>query len=439
MASSFRLLAVELVEEIVTYLDVHDIAALRLTCREIERKASYGSFAEYFKVANIDLTRKALQNFVHLTRNGGLGTHLQRCTISSIARNDDIPHHERTEYAQLLFQAFLNLKMYSPKKMLKSLTLRVSPISGIGSVAGIENNSNPFMSSRKIWIAAIDVFNIMMAALVGSRIVVEDELCLFGRVKGCSLTTDTLFTSWQSPVSVSAFRTIKKLNLSLSAPFEAKVEHSFEAETPSQMQARYCRVALNGILERLRLFPQLHSLELHWYRQDRILETSYTGIIRERQVIPKRKDLPQLVACILRGFYASGTTLLNFLSLLNPTKVGLENISLTSGRWDPIFLHIIDKAKAVHLDDLYQAGTLLHYSQVPGHAKWPSSGPDIGPTTLTYKNEVGPIIYRLASGTPRGSWPYHQWRIRRGKEYGPPWHDKYQYDEYNAEHVFPIG
>lgn len=47
--SSLKALHIELIEHIVTFLELRDIASLRLTCRAIKSKASQGCFATFFK------------------------------------------------------------------------------------------------------------------------------------------------------------------------------------------------------------------------------------------------------------------------------------------------------------------------------------------------------------------------------------------------------
>ena len=53
MNANLTSLATELVEEIVQYLDFYDIASLRLTCRILEQKASYGKFTTYVTVVTL--------------------------------------------------------------------------------------------------------------------------------------------------------------------------------------------------------------------------------------------------------------------------------------------------------------------------------------------------------------------------------------------------
>lgn len=318
MTSPFSLLAVELVEEIVTHLDFHDIASFRLTCRDLERKASYGSFTQHFKTTNIDLTWDALQTFVDLTRHGRLGTHLQCCTISGIARNHEILHAERAEQLYLLTQAFDSLKRYSPRKSLASLSLRVSPDPRNGW-ENLPRDLNPLLSWRMVWKAAMNTFTLTMAALNTAGLAVDEEMNVFGTVKGCSLTSDTFFSFTQTPVFARTFWSMKTLTLSLSAPLQAFVRHSLEAETQSQMQTRYSGLALQDVARTLRSLPLLQVLEVHWYRIDRILEASriaYSAEPHNQTATSDRDGLPQLARCTLRGLYLTSHHLLS-LSLIH--------------------------------------------------------------------------------------------------------------------------
>lgn len=42
-------LPTELMEHVATFLEVHDLSSLRLTCHEMEQKSSYGCFESLFR------------------------------------------------------------------------------------------------------------------------------------------------------------------------------------------------------------------------------------------------------------------------------------------------------------------------------------------------------------------------------------------------------
>jgi hypothetical protein len=438
MGSPLEALPVELIEHIVTVLEFSDIAALRLTSRAIEAKASNGRFNSFLKTKKIDLTTKTLQRFVKATGKGQRGCLLQHCTITGIIRGDTPAHEDSTEHERLLTKAFRNLKQGSPEKSLASLSLRVTV--RVEDSNGDLVEPHEYRNGREVWRAALRTFRVAMAALHESQLPVNEHLDIFGGAKGCSLGCDAFLAEF-APESASRgeiFRSLKTLTARLSAPpnlDEVASEHASECESDSiaEYKARQPPLAQSGwqadrvlgeILNVLPTVPELKSLDLHWYmlkeNNDPAPSVPAATTLHGSGTSP---GFPHLKECRLRGVYASETNLLHFLSALRPTEVKLTYIRLTSGAYTPVFQYLTSEDSPVtsyHLDDVHEGRKLVHFV-VPGPPKFPYLGrPDIGPSTLSREGgQVKEAIqYRFTRKRPLGSPQRTRWGRFKAQEFG---------------------
>ncbi|KAL9078392.1 MAG: hypothetical protein Q9157_002687 [Trypethelium eluteriae] len=177
MASLLEALQIELIENIVIFLELCDIASLRLTSRNIEDKASQGCFTAFFKDKDVELKTRRLQEMVRITSQGRLGYLLQDCAISGVAQKETTATDESAEHLRLLTEVFRNLKQRSPKGELSSLGLRV--VARVEGPDGELIEPHEFCSWRAVWNTASHTFNVAMAALSESQLPVENHLDIF--------------------------------------------------------------------------------------------------------------------------------------------------------------------------------------------------------------------------------------------------------------------
>lgn len=85
MTLCLEALPIDLIEHIVTPLDLSGIASLRLTSRPVQSKAFRVSFTAFFKNKDVELTKSSPQAMVRSTSQGRLGCLLQHCTVIDIA------------------------------------------------------------------------------------------------------------------------------------------------------------------------------------------------------------------------------------------------------------------------------------------------------------------------------------------------------------------
>lgn len=117
-------LPVEIIEAIVTQLDLHGICCLRSTGLKIAAKASQGSFKVHFMSKSIKLSEGKLNDFVKLTQRDGLGCLLQNLTlIAHVPLLDELVGHLNQEHElRLLSTALANIRTKSAHGSLRSLT-----------------------------------------------------------------------------------------------------------------------------------------------------------------------------------------------------------------------------------------------------------------------------------------------------------------------------
>lgn len=258
-------LHVELFENIMTYLDISDIASFRLTSRTTESKVSQRSLATFFEQKNVELSLESLQKMVQVTSEGWLGSLLQRCTITGVVKNvRSSVDEDSTELLSLLIKAFSNLRQRSIGDKILSLHLQVA--ASVES-ANSESTDVPVTCSwRNVWDAALHTFNITMSALYQSRLPVNEHLDIFSSVRGCSLACDALMASFQESANVQSFRHLKTLRTSLSELHKPVIEHQIESTATGldvHAQVVYLSLTLRGLTQLSDVMPDLETLDLH--------------------------------------------------------------------------------------------------------------------------------------------------------------------------------
>lgn len=445
-------------DRIVSCLQLHDIAALRLTSRATYHRASQGSFAARFEHKNIELTVGALQNFERMTHPGSLGLLLQHCIVTGILRVEQTASDDNTgrgssrssvrpenastddsaELVHLLTKAFSNLKQNGLYNSLVSLSFRVDirTESLDGSLVRPEAFSDP----KAIWDTALQTFNNTMAALEASELHVTEKLDVFASLKSCSLMWNAFLGFSQKFPSEGSFRTLKKLSISLSAWPQANLEvlgedgrlNNVTEELGPQSQSRtHQSSVLWHILQLSRIMPSLEALELHWYVVKGGNEPAPPSQTSTPQEATSNKSSMSLKECILRGVYISETDLLHFLTSVHPASVTLEYTNLISGSYVPIFDYLTGPDSPVtsyHLDDLteprqeawqWDKRYLVHF-EVPGRPKFRYAGDNPGPSTLArHGRQVKDAIhYRWPRGRAIGSGELRHWRQAKLNEFG---------------------
>ncbi|KAK7740992.1 hypothetical protein SLS53_005055 [Cytospora paraplurivora] len=156
----------ELIELIMTSLELSDITSLRLTCRRIEDETSQ-QFGNAFRYKDVKLTTTALQKFVRITGQGRFGCLLRNCTLTGIASDEEITTDDVPEHGRLLTDAFRNLRHRSPSGGLNSLTLGLA--GRVGGELVLPDDIRVRHGWRAIWDAAARTFRTTVTALEKSQ------------------------------------------------------------------------------------------------------------------------------------------------------------------------------------------------------------------------------------------------------------------------------
>lgn len=430
--SPFENLHTELVELVVSFLELRDIASLRLTCRNIEGKASQQSFSTFFKDKNVILTSGSLQEFARITDEGRFGCLLQHCTLTGIVstNGDAIASDIIDEHSRLLAVAFRNLKQHSPGGGLASLALGVA--AHVGSEGTLIQPDDVRVRSawRFVWDTAARTFSIAMTALEESQVSVGVCLDVFGQVPSCSLAHDVFLARAGLLASTQVFGSLKKLTLSLSGPYRATYEPKWPASIPEtsdmirETERNYSHQALQTVAQLPLASQELAGLNVHWFDLGRHLSTSQsTGTTQVNNTIIMSNTMC-IKSCKLRGVFLSETELQQFLQGTRVEDLTLTDIHLRPGTYGAILSWLTDpdsSIKSYHLDDLRENSKLVHFN-IPGHSKFPYLADQMGPSTLTqHEGEARESVsYRLPSSRPLGSPQKMRWTRRKTQEFGPP-------------------
>ncbi|KAI1211402.1 uncharacterized protein F4807DRAFT_420288 [Annulohypoxylon truncatum] len=434
MKSSLEALPIELVERIVTLLDLRDIASLRLTNRNIESKASQGYFTTFFYHKNIMLCTNTLENMVRVTSRGRLGCQLRYCTITGISGLYVATTLDLHDYARLLTEAFLNLKKFSPRGRLASLCLRV--IARAQDSDGGLREPETFHAWRDIWTTALHIFDVTMLALNESHTSVDEYLDVFGGTIGCSLAYGAFLSLTEKFPSMDSLRSLKKLMLSLSS------SHTYPTEQLTNTATTAPEGLCQSILQMSGIMPELESLDLHWYdvgsNMPPTLVQSTTSLKNN-----SHSKFARLKECSLRGVYVSENELLEFVKAVHPAALTMADVHLISGTYTSIFEYLTLSETPVtyyHLDDIREGIDLVHFD-VPGGPKFRYQDINMGPSTLIRQMDhvKEPIQYRITRRRPLGSGERRRWCESKYREYGPLRQAVYDFVELNSPVDFPAS
>ncbi|KAK4624572.1 hypothetical protein CLAFUW4_06446 [Fulvia fulva] len=202
-------LPLEVVEEIVTLLDLTDVCKFRLTSKELAAKASHGRFKTFFRHKEIDVDDlKKIESFMRMTQSGGLGCLLE--TLSLVRY--DFPESRNVQGSSTIAaftDCFKNLEQHSRAKSLREIVLDIWAKDDTG-----ERCAPNRKHWRHIWLLAGALYRDAMAAVSESELLVEG-LCFFATTGNCSLGFDEFAscpTFLYTPIA-----TLKSLSLSLSS------------------------------------------------------------------------------------------------------------------------------------------------------------------------------------------------------------------------------
>ncbi|GLB10434.1 hypothetical protein AtubIFM57258_006842 [Aspergillus tubingensis] len=361
-------LPVELIEEVASRLDFHDLCALRLTGRTVSSKSSNATFRNYFLSKKLELAEAPLEQFVLVTKPGRSGLCLQQLTlyasieppISEDASTGGMsPVTSRV--VQLLARGFQNMRDYSPQNNALSVSLKVL---GKGHkkelAAKILRVTMAALGSTGLPIHSFDVFTEGYSHTRGG-------FCSFpiGEI------TEALPGGNTADLNrlAMAFQPCNKICLSLA---HHVLEFSLHQRRHIVFPQSYeeARDHTRSLCDLLTLCPTLEELHLVW-EYDPVDERT-AGVLEELYFfrrVAESCQFPRLEKCTLHNLRMTEATLLTFFRQLTR----LEHLDLRSiflqGEFDGLFRLLsteMPELRYLRLQGLYSStGTLRFLNEPP--------------------------------------------------------------------------
>ena len=452
----------EILERILTYLDVESIKRLRLVNRSLSKDCVGPCFRSFTRQPTIDLTTESfaavfnallsipwLEHSIHTltilatsfdssNAESMLAAGGRKVYDSDEDESDYVPYSTE-ELADTQSELdWLNTQKEargneSQDSIVDSLVLIFRRLKALNTIrldaailcgANSKKSITAVRSPSPTWARASQVHFMTMAAIVRSGISVS-RLNIYRDTLRCSVPLNDYAAqiSSFSPGDLSAsFANLDALGLSIASTERGDTRDTTTTED-----------ILPVISRLLQWTPKLRKLSLHVYR------TTDADTEIDDEIFTSMADtvhLPRLQECSLSGFYLTVESLLQFLTK-HPTiqQVALEELHLTSGSWKTIFAHFSRRMPSLahlHLSNMLYGGV---GGVVNLHPVWQSKDPEDPSTyfpclwggfvihTRSFTMEQlqkGLVFQSRPRGRTMGSTNIAQWRRRRRAEYGPP-------------------
>ena len=450
----------EILERILTYLDVESIKRLRLVNRSLSKDCVGPCFRSFTRQPTIDLTTESfaavfnallsipwLEHSIHTltilatsfdssNAESMLAAGGRKVYDSDEDESDYVPYSTE-ELADTQSELdWLNTQKEargneSQDSIVDSLVLIFRRLKALNTIrldaailcgANSKKSITAVRSPSPTWARASQVHFMTMAAIVRSGISVS-RLNIYRDTLRCSVPLNDYAAQIASfsPGDISAsFVNLDALELSIASTERGDTRDTTTTEDNLPVISRL-----------LKWTPKLRKLNLHVYRitgaNPEIDDEIFTSLA-------DTTHLPLLQEYSLSGFYLPVQSLLQFLKK-HPTiqHLALEELILTSGSWKPVFTHLsrMPSLTRLHLSNICHGdeGNVVNLYPV-----WQRKDPE-DPSAYFPCLRGGLVVHtrsftmeELQKGlefksSPRGrtmgSTNIAQWRRRRRAEYGP--------------------
>ncbi|KFY79367.1 hypothetical protein V499_01631 [Pseudogymnoascus sp. VKM F-103] len=455
MGSLIENCTIDVINEIINYLEPDAIRNLRLSCKTLAIKSSSLYHVKaLFQSKHVDLTEQALRACAEGTQAGGLCCLVEELTLSSIAGGGDAPRRTRQGRVQLwrknkdslLSQSFIALKRNGPTRRLASLSLEVAVPPDLKARLQPADARAEY-DWRPVSEAAVDTFHTTFRALATSQLRTE-SLNMFNGPgqQRCSLPCNALSkVDWDDEGLTESLSSMRSLSISLSnrvSKFDEDEDghvitdnrttrrsrrnhHNEEDVSIAQDERNF-----TGLASLFQLLKNLKSFELHYFR----LRGELQGLplpmdwCHERllQHLVTLNSLPNLTRSTLRGIYATETDLLAFIKQTRVSELSLENVTLSSGTFRSIFDYCTSTATSVtklNFNVLYEMGAQPSPMVLflgPGRSRLGYDAFGLGSESLERSGDDinQPISYHTPPPPPMGSPVMARYVAFRRREYG---------------------
>ncbi|OJZ88049.1 hypothetical protein ASPFODRAFT_43671 [Aspergillus luchuensis CBS 106.47] len=363
-------LPVELIEEIVAWLDFHDHCALRLTGRTISVKSSNAAFRNYFLSKKVEIAEASLEHFVGVTQPGRFGLWIQDLTLYATPSQSYVDDEDTGELLpinprmiELLAQGFANIHNNSPHDEPLSITLKVLGDSYLGALADrVFQVTMSALKSSGLPIRSLDAFADGYSHTYGGRCSFpfgEIPEAVFG---GSTADLTRLAAAFQpcKKIGLSLAHHIHKIDFLRTQELSSMPEYEFELP-PSYEEARENTRSLARLLS---LCPTLEELHLAWEYDD-FEETA--GVREELYFFDRVVESCQfqgLKKCTLYDIRMSEATLMTFFrQLTRLVHLDLELIHI-DGHSDGLFRLLstaMPELNYLRLQSLYSSSGTIYF------------------------------------------------------------------------------
>ena len=383
-------LPTEIIEKIAENLDLPDLSNLRLTCRDMSRRATGPQMKSHFHAQTTDLSSSSLARLVAITSNPTFGPAVKRLTVLATVYFADWldkmagPALNMTRivgsYSENQIEEFpQDLEFISDRRAEQSLAELEAHVSVIEQLTVIMKNlghldsvnlvgvvvtsrdqmCSPARAAPKLWhnVArrAAQAFYVTMEAMVRSGLQTP-VFQVFPTTRRCSIPAGCV--SWLLSVMDveplgTALSPLKNFSLSFApisgtrneiglGPGRAGGQGGGHEGEDGPEAAALEEETFQALPALLGLMPQLEILDLHMYNPFRRRSVGYSNIFVN---MARDVQFPKLQKCILRGIWGTEESLLQFLEkhASQIEHLELRDFWLTEGTWAPVFRQLNTK------------------------------------------------------------------------------------------------
>lgn len=408
MVASLESCSPEIIEIIVSFLNVTDAGNLRLTNRSLRLKATQGHFKSFFRSKRVRITGPELKDLTILTQNGWLGCEIRDLILvgvvnntmrldAAVRANPDDPQRQDLEillerqrdYEQfrdskqivrLLKESFSNIAANSSAGKLRSLSLEATVYR---RDATHELPPRFGGSWRLIWQITAETFQIVLSALRGSNLAIGNLDVFNGsQLQRCSIASNALCgLDYRAAELSTVLGYLSSLSISLSeqiidlTPQEAQSSGDSADEIGwsddeewdiEEILARgHEQDNFTGLSKLIQGCQYLKVLEIHHYRVNSLsLDSHHHRIF---QSVAEMGSLPPLEGCTLRGVFLREVDLLAFVKQLSMSlrRLSLQTVRMASGTFRSIFDYLasdVPSLESLYFDELLIGRDLVHFT-----------------------------------------------------------------------------
>ncbi|KAI5241472.1 hypothetical protein E4T43_05459 [Aureobasidium subglaciale] len=412
MTYSISNLPPELVENILSRLELHDVCNLRLVDHATDIASTQAHFKSFCESKTLHLSRDALAKFIAGTDHNRFARVLRDLNLNPPSTDLSI-EDENTADANMLYLAFLSIHNQSEQRCLRSLDVEVPEtetleVSLKKVYFGVQ--ANPRYAAGTLAVRAT------LRALNDSDLRVEKLNLLYNSVR-CSVPCDVFENPFGSALPSATWSHVRCLSLSLANHEESASSARASSPTDAAIQR------LQNLISFFSLISHVEELNLHWYNS-RGMPSSDADLVEQQWFdhVSQAVSFDNLRSLTLRGLHVSHLALQKVLMVPSLESVHLEEIHLgKEGALRPLLDCLTAPNRALnsfYLDDIWEH-RLVHFL-IKGTPKFPFADRKLGPTTVRrVGSEVTlPLGYRISNSRSLGSPMLNKLIMQRRRDFG---------------------